>query len=68
VRSIIIVILVRQGYVLSPFLFLLVMDWILKKAADGDTNGIEWKESERFADLDFVDDHCVHGILLERYD
>jgi len=25
--------------------FLLVMDWILKKAADGGTNGIEWKEA-----------------------
>ena len=44
------------GRVLSPLLYLLVMDWILKRTADGTTHGIEWKEGERLADLNFADD------------
>lgn len=38
---------------LSPFLFLLVIDWILKTATSDRRNGIEWTQLD---DLDFADD------------
>jgi len=32
------------------------MNWTLKRAVNGPTNGIEWKEGKRTADLDLADD------------
>jgi hypothetical protein len=42
---------VRQGCVI----FLLVIDWIMKRAADADTHGLEWVGEGWLTDLDFVD-------------
>ena len=47
---------VCQGCVLSPLLFILVMDWIMKRAADTGTCGLQGKDEQRLTDLDFADD------------
>jgi hypothetical protein len=47
---------VRQSHLLSHLLFLLVVDWITKKATDGRRNGIQWTMLNQLDDLDFADD------------
>ena len=42
--------------VLSPFLFLLVIDWIMKTTTTGRNNGIQWTLWTQLNDLDFADD------------
>ena len=47
---------VRQGCLLSPLLFLLVIDWIMKRVTERDKNGIQWTMWKHLEDLDFADD------------
>ncbi|VDO54672.1 unnamed protein product [Schistosoma margrebowiei] len=47
---------VRQGCLLPPFLFLLVIDWIMKTSTSEGKHGIQWTARNQLDDLDFADD------------
>ena len=47
---------VRQGCLLSPTIFLLVVDWIMKQTKTNKKTGIQWTFTKQLEDLDFADD------------
>ena len=47
---------VRQGCLLSLFLFILVIDWVMKIATKEKRIGIQWTMLTQLDDLDFADD------------
>ena len=47
---------VRQGCILSPTIFLIVIDWIMKETTQGNKTGIQWTFTKHLEDLDFADD------------
>ena len=49
---------VQQGCILSPFFFLILLDYVSKKSLDDQLYGISWKDS-KLSDLDFADDLAV---------
>ena len=46
----------RQGCVLSPMLFLVAIDWIMRKTIGNKRRGIRWTLTSLLEDLDFADD------------
>ncbi|VDO68280.1 unnamed protein product [Schistosoma margrebowiei] len=46
----------RQSCSLSPFLFLLVVDWIMKTSTSEGKHGIQWTVQNQLDDLGFADD------------
>ena len=44
---------IRQGCILSPLLFLVVLDWVTKTAFNR-PRGIWWEMIQRLEDLDFA--------------
>ena len=47
---------VKQGCNMSGFLFLMVMDWIMRRTVGKGENGIRWRLTTKLDDLDFADD------------
>ena len=47
---------VKQGCVMSGFLFLLAIDWIMRKTTADKRRGIRWDFTTSLEDLDFADD------------
>ena len=67
---------VKQGCILSQFLFILAMDWIMKNSTDGERRGIKWTmtmtATTTLEDLDFADDIALlshrHQDMQEKTD
>ena len=47
---------VRQGCILSPILFLTIIDWIMRKSTSNKPRGIQWNLLAYLEDLDYADD------------
>ncbi|VDP00194.1 unnamed protein product [Schistosoma mattheei] len=47
---------VRQGCLLPPFRFLLMIDWIMKTPTSGEKHEIQWTPRMQLHDPDFTDD------------
>ena len=50
---------VRQGCMLSPMIFLLVVDWVMHQTTKTGKTGIQWSLTQFLEDLDFADDLCL---------
>ena len=50
---------VKQGCTMSGFLFLLVIDYVMRITTEGTSNGIRWKFAEKLEDLDYADDQAL---------
>ena len=47
---------VKQGCILSGLLFLLVIDWLLKRTSENRETGIQWVNDDFLEDCDYADD------------
>lgn len=50
---------VRQGCIISPILFLVAIDWIMRKTTSDKPRGIQWTLLSHLESLDFADDLAV---------
>ena len=64
---------VRQGCILSPILFLITIDWVMRQTTKDRRKGINWGLFQQLLeDLDFADDLALlssnHGHMQEKTD
>ena len=55
---------VRQGCILSPTIFLLILYRVMKRVRGLRKRGIQWSMKERLGDLDYANDICL---LAQRF-
>ena len=51
---------------MSPLLFLLFMDGVLRTVLDGKKRGLTWRLQESLEDMEYVDDVCLVSHKYER--
>jgi len=56
---------VRQGCLLSPLLFLVVLDWVTRTAYADSGKGIQWTLMSKLEDLEFADDLALLAHRLQ---
>ena len=52
---------VRQGCILSPFLFGITIDQVMKRNMENKNTGIKWLNNTTLEDLDFADDSALRS-------
>ena len=55
---------VRQGCILSPILFLVFIDWFMRRTTTDKPRGIQWNLNSHLEDLDFADDLALLSTIL----
>ena len=57
---------VRQGSLFSPMIFLIAVDWIMRRTTDNEVTSIKWTNTKTLEDVDFAnDDICLVSHKLE---
>ena len=63
---------VRQGCIISPILFLIAIDWTMRKTTSDKPRGIQWTLFTQLEDLEYADDLAIlstnHTHLQEKTD
>ena len=56
---------VKQECDMSGFLFLIIMDWVIRRTVKTVENGIRWRLTSKLDDLDFADDVALLSLTKQ---